>query len=97
MTALVPSPKSLAHVLPLLDMPNVVSYVEPFGGTASVLLNRHPAPLETFNDQRDDVVVFFRSLREDLRNNNKRTIRRIAKCQVVPTFAKPPTLSLIHI
>lgn len=56
--------KSLAHLLPLLDMPNVFSYVEPFGGSAAVLVNRYPASLETFNDPEDNVVVFFRCLRE---------------------------------
>jgi len=39
-------------------------YCEPFGGSAAVLLNRAPAPIETYNDLDNEVVNFFRVLRE---------------------------------
>jgi DNA adenine methylase len=52
----------LAWLLPLL--PESVSYVEPFGGSAAVLLNRRPAPLEVYNDLNGEAVNFFRVLRE---------------------------------
>jgi DNA adenine methylase len=42
----------------------VQTYVEPFGGSAVVLLNRNPAPNEVYNDIDDRVVAFFRCLRE---------------------------------
>lgn len=39
-------------------------YCEPFAGSAAVLLNRPPSPIETYNDIDGDVVNFFRVLRE---------------------------------
>ncbi|MEH2403788.1 DNA adenine methylase [Nostoc sp.] len=52
----------LDWLLPLL--PDAQHYCEPFGGSAAVLLNRHPSPLETYNDLDGELVNFFRVLRE---------------------------------
>ncbi len=52
----------LKWLLPLL--PETVHYCEPFGGSAAVLLNRVPSPVETYNDLDHDVVNFFRVLRD---------------------------------
>lgn len=52
----------LDWLLPLL--PNTTHYCEPFGGSAAVLINREPAPVETYNDVHGEVVNFFRVLRE---------------------------------
>ncbi|MEW5958229.1 MAG: DNA adenine methylase, partial [Chloroflexota bacterium] len=52
----------LDWLLPLL--PQSVHYCEPFGGSAAVLLNREPAPIETYNDTDGEVVNFFRTLRD---------------------------------
>ncbi|AFZ25679.1 site-specific DNA methylase [Cylindrospermum stagnale PCC 7417] len=52
----------LDWLLPLL--PNAQHYCEPFGGSAAVLLNRNPSPVETYNDLDGEVVNFFRVLRE---------------------------------
>lgn len=52
----------LDWLLPLL--PEAMHYCEPFGGSAAVLLNRAPAPVETYNDIDGDVVNFFRVLRD---------------------------------
>jgi len=52
----------LDWLLPLL--PKTTHYCEPFGGSAAVLLNREPSPIETYNDIDGEVVNFFRVLRE---------------------------------
>lgn len=52
----------LDWLLPLL--PEAYHYCEPFGGSAAVLLNREPSPVETYNDIDGEVVNFFRVLRD---------------------------------
>lgn len=51
----------LDWLLPLL--PSCHHYCEPFGGSAAVLINRSPSPVETYNDLDGEVVNFFRVLR----------------------------------
>jgi DNA adenine methylase len=53
----------LAWLLPLL--PQAHHYCEPFAGSAAVLLNRPPSPVETYNDLDGEVVNFFRVLRTE--------------------------------
>jgi DNA adenine methylase len=52
----------LDWLLPLL--PPCHHFCEPFSGSAAVLLNRAPSPVETYNDIDGEVVTFFRVLRE---------------------------------
>src|SRR5207253_6935636 len=52
----------LDWLLPLL--PTCHHYCEPFAGSAAVLLNRQPSPVETYNDLDGEVVNFFRVLRD---------------------------------
>ncbi len=52
----------LNWLLPLL--PPATHYCEPFAGSAAVLLNREPSPVETYNDIDGEVVNFFRVLRD---------------------------------
>lgn len=52
----------LDWLLPLL--PRTQHFCEPFGGSAAVLINREPSPIETYNDIDGEVVNFFRVLRE---------------------------------
>ena len=53
----------LDWLLPLL--PKCHHYCEPFGGSAAVLLNREPTPVETYNDIDGEVTNFFRVLRDE--------------------------------
>ncbi len=53
----------LDWLLPLL--PAAHHYCEPFAGSAAVLLNRGPSPVETYNDIDGEVVNFFKVLRDD--------------------------------
>lgn len=45
-------------------LPAAHHYCEPFSGSAAVLLNRIPAPVETYNDIDGEVVNFFKILRD---------------------------------
>jgi len=45
-------------------LPKCHHYCEPFAGSAAVLLNRDPSPVETYNDVDGEVVNFFRVLRD---------------------------------
>ena len=53
----------LNWLLPLL--PRSKHYCEPFGGSAAVLLNRHPSEVETYNDIDGEIANFFRVLRDN--------------------------------
>ena len=48
----------LDFILPLL--PDTMVYVEPFGGMASVLLNREPTEVEVYNDIYEPAATFMR-------------------------------------
>src|ERR1041385_9350294 len=54
----------LDFILPLLPT-SYQHYCEPFGGSAAVLINREPAPVETYNDLHAEVTNFFGCLRDD--------------------------------
>lgn len=57
----------LSWLLPLLPTEGIEHYVEPFCGSAAVLLNRPPAPCETINDMNGRIVNFFRTARDHSR------------------------------
>lgn len=54
--------RSLEFILP--HLPYRERYIEPFGGSAAVLLARKPSKLEVFNDRYAGVVAFYRCLRD---------------------------------
>lgn len=62
----------LKWLLPLL--PECHHFCEPFAGSAAVLLNRKPSPIETYNDIDGEVVNFFRVLR----NQKNRLVKAIS-------------------
>lgn len=45
-------------------LPETERYVEPFGGSGVVMINRPPSDVETFNDLNSNVTNFFEVLRE---------------------------------
>ena len=51
----------LGWLLPLL--PQTKHFCEPYGGSAAVIINRVPSPVETYNDIDGEVVNFFQVLR----------------------------------
>jgi len=54
--------RHITQILP--QFPDHRRYVEPFGGSAALLLNKPPSYVEVFNDLDDDIVHFFRTVRE---------------------------------
>lgn len=44
-------------------LPQHTTYVEPFGGGASILLTKTPSPIEVYNDLDQAIVNFFQVLR----------------------------------
>lgn len=55
--------RSIDKILPHLPYTGV--YIEPFGGSAAVLLARRPSKLEVFNDRYAGVVAFYRCIRDN--------------------------------
>lgn len=66
----------LDWLLPKLDVPHSI-YVEPFGGAASVLLNKKPVGLMVYNDINSNLTTFFRILRD-------RTEEFISRAVLIP-------------
>lgn len=55
----------LKHILPLIQpRPGEMLYVEPFGGSGVVLINKEPHSSETYNDTDGDLVNLFRVIRD---------------------------------
>ena len=59
--------RSIKHITPHLPYRN--TYVEPFGGSAAVLLARQPSKIEVYNDRFGGVTSFYRCLRDPLMFN----------------------------
>ena len=54
----------LDFILPNIPL-DAQHFCDVFGGSAAVLINRQPAPVETYNDIDSELVNFFRTLRDD--------------------------------
>lgn len=61
-----PYPGSKTRLAPWIisHFPAHETYVEPFGGSAAVLVNKPPSHNEIFNDRDGDIVHFMRTLRD---------------------------------
>ena len=65
----------LDFILP--NLPNdATHFCDVFGGSAAVLINREPAPVETYNDIDSDLVNFFATLRHP--EDGQRLLKEIA-------------------
>lgn len=53
--------RSVKHIIPHLPYKN--NYVEPFGGSAAILLARSPSRIEVYNDRFGGVTDFYRCMR----------------------------------
>ncbi|MHB1702091.1 MAG: DNA adenine methylase [Acidobacteriaceae bacterium] len=58
----------------LQHFPQHTTYVEPFGGGASVLLRKPRAPIEIYNDTNSDVVNLMRVLRDPIASQRLREL-----------------------
>jgi len=56
--------KSIKHIMPFL--PDAGGYIEPFGGSAAILLARRVSKLEVYNDRFGGVTDFYRCMRDKL-------------------------------
>jgi len=54
--------RALQNILP--HLPYTDTYVEPFGGSAALLLARKPVKLEVYNDRFGGVVEFYRCIKD---------------------------------
>lgn len=57
--------RSVRQILPHLPYRRI--YVEPFGGSAAVILARRPSKVEVFNDRYAGVVAFYRVVRDPVK------------------------------
>ena len=61
----------------LPNLPNdATHFCDVFGGSAAVLINRDPAPVETYNDLDSELVNFFATLRHP--EHGERLLKEIA-------------------
>lgn len=83
----------LDFILP--NLPNgETHFCDVFGGSGAILINRKPAPLETYNDLDSELVNFF----EVLRNRSDELIRQIgltpfSRGELVKACTPEPDLS----
>jgi DNA adenine methylase len=86
----------LDFILPLLPT-HFTHYCEVFGGSAAVLINRPPAPVETYNDLDGEVVNFFRCLRDECEELVRLiSLTPFSRAELVRALTPAPGLSNIE-
>ena len=55
----------LKDLLPIINAAPHTTFVESYGGSGAIILNKTPSDVEVYNDLNSDVVNFFRVLREE--------------------------------
>ena len=83
------APQVIAH------FPPHAVYVEPYGGGASVLLSKPPAPTEVYNDLNTDLVNLFAVLREQP-GDLLRALRRTPTAEAEYLAAFKPTRNRVE-
>ena len=66
--------RMVGTIIPLL--PPHITYVEPFGGAANILLSKKPSTVEVYNDFSGLLVNFFRVLQ-----NTAHRVALLAACR----------------
>lgn len=85
------------EILPYLPIRK--GYVEPFGGSGVMLLNRKPVPLEVYNDKSGGLVAFYRVLRTrpaDLINRLDMTVHSREEWNWCHATQNDPTLDEVE-
>lgn len=54
--------RALKYIMP--HIPYTLRYIEPFGGTGAVLLNRERSEIEVFNDRNSGIIDFYKCVRD---------------------------------
>lgn len=54
----------LNFLLPFINSTPNTTFIDAFGGSGSVILNKNPSKIDVYNDLNSEVVRFFRTLRE---------------------------------
>jgi DNA adenine methylase len=63
-----PGAKTRSIVEIINRLPYRKSYIEPFGGTGTILLNRNPSTIEVLNDKYFGIVAFYRCIRDSAKS-----------------------------
>lgn len=69
-------------------------YVEPFGGSAAVLINKLPSSREVYNDRNDEIVTLFNVIRDkDMRTELLRLLTMTPYSRTEFDFAKERSMA----
>lgn len=74
--------------------PNHYCYVEPFGGSAAVLISKPTSEREVYNDKNDEIVTLFNVIRDEaMRTELLRLLSMTPYSRTEFEFAKEPSMA----